>query len=299
MALELFKCTPNPNEENTLAGDQSIVCGEKDWNGLVVIAVFAVIVYIAGFGGLFLRIIMIAPRNFSNVIFQRRWKFLFIKFRPDVWWWATVVCAKGVWMNIGFTFMSLGIAQLYWVMATMGFYCLAVIYFMPWRNRTANAMDVYMHFALMFLCSLLAFYVHGFPEELKDTEVAIAAVAIIINISPIFAAGILYGRLWYKRKHPVSQAKQMKDLHKLMPAILAFARAPEGELLTFMSKLDEWGFYHIVSALHVISTEFLGQGYKARLSDGTLKSTSSGEKIMSTGAAKPKEPGNTPAMVVV
>jgi len=277
MALTLFKCSTNPNGTNTLNKDQSIICGGDDWNSLLVVAIFAVLLYVFGIGGLFVHIVYKAPAHFGDLGFRRRWKFLFIKFRPDVWGWALVICGKGIFMNLGFTFFSLGIAQVYWVMMTLGVYCGLTIFFMPWRHRAANGMEIQACFALLFLSSLTSFYVHGTPEDLAEIGTSISMTIIACNLSPIFVAAFLVLRMIWQHVYPTTQLRRVDEIRKVCHSLRQFADAPEAELLHFMAKIDEWGRYYIISALHVINTEFTGESVKPRLSDGKLKSKSSGE----------------------
>eukprot|EP00932_Pfiesteria_piscicida_P015274 SRR837773.27319.p1 GENE.SRR837773.27319~~SRR837773.27319.p1 ORF type:complete len:315 (-),score=127.09 SRR837773.27319:127-1017(-) len=289
MALTMFKCASNPNGIDTLSKDQSVICGSSDWWSMVGVAIVAVVLYIFGFGGLFTWAVVVAPRRFNDQAFRRRWKFLFIKFRPDVWWWALVICGKGVLMNVGYTFLRLGIAQIYWVMFCIAVYTGACVYFMPWRHRLSNALDIYTNKALLFVCSLLAFYVNGAPEGLKDIERSIAVAVTCINLSPLVVGCGIVGKMVYDQLHPAPRQRRMKELKKLCPSLQLFASAPESELASFMDRVDEWGRFYITSALHVISTEFGGASHKARLSDGKLKSSSSIEAIkdLSTEAAAP------------
>lgn len=94
--------------------------------------------YICGFGGLFIWAVLVAPKRFGDEAFQKRCKFLLIKFRPNIWWWALPFCAV---MNVGLTFIRNGIAQHYWVMLVVSVYCLSVVCFIPWRHRLCSAMD--------------------------------------------------------------------------------------------------------------------------------------------------------------
>ena len=58
-----------------------VLCNGDQWNDLMVIAIVAVLIFCGGFFTLNIYISLAAPSRFQNEIFQRRWKFMFIKFR--------------------------------------------------------------------------------------------------------------------------------------------------------------------------------------------------------------------------
>merc|ERR1719414_1744492 len=136
VSMTLFKCSPNPNEKLTLADDHSIICYEDaEWMSLVVVAALAVLLYVIGFGSLVTWVILTAPRKFAgNASFQMRWKFLFIKFSPDVYWWSLIFVGKNFLMNLGFVVFNTGLAQSYWVMTIGLLYLTLVIMYMPYRR---------------------------------------------------------------------------------------------------------------------------------------------------------------------
>lgn len=273
MALLMFKCTGNPNGIKTLEADQSVVCGSSKWNSSVGISIVAVVLYICGFGGVFVWAVLVAPKRFADEAFQKRWKFLFMKFRPNVWWWALPFCAKGVVMNVGLTFIRSGIAQIYWVMLVVSVYCLSVVLFMPWRHRLCSAMDVYTCFAINFLCSLLAVFVHTLPEKKKHIANEVSNTAICIHISPLVVAALIVGKLFYNKRFPVAEVKATETLQVLKPALKAFAMASDSDTMKFLSGLDESTRIQILFVMHAISTELDGSSLVPRLSDGKFKTS--------------------------
>jgi hypothetical protein len=155
MCMTIFKCHNNPSGKKTLLRDESVVCFEDEWNSLVGLAVVSIIIYIIGFGAMCSYIIAVAPRRFTEVRFQRRWKFLFIKYRPDVWWWIIAFVAKGFVMNLGFVFLDQGVCQLIWIIAFTGMYVGSAMFFNPWRHCSANFFEVDSHRIMLAVLALL------------------------------------------------------------------------------------------------------------------------------------------------
>jgi len=268
MALSLFKCAPNPNGNRTLLQDPSIICGAGEWTSMLVVAILAVLLYIVAFGGVFLRVIIIAPARFSDLAFRRRWKFLFIKFRPDAWWWAAVVVTKGVLMNLGNTFLSTGVGQTYWIMMTTGVYAFGLVFFMPWRHMYGSFLEAYTSLALIFLGSLASLYVHGTPLDWEVESSWVALAIVLLNLSPLVFAGILLAHMFWQRKVSASQQRRVQQVQELVPGMRQFMQAEDSNIIDFMERIDEWSRFHIILAFHVVNTEFKGKMVKRRLSDG-------------------------------
>ena len=70
--------------------DRSIICNEEDWTGMLAIGLVAVALWVVGIGGSFIWAVWRVPAQFTSIDVQMRWKFLFIKYRSDVHWWALV-----------------------------------------------------------------------------------------------------------------------------------------------------------------------------------------------------------------
>merc|ERR1719181_2264481 len=88
LSLTLFVCKTNPNQTSSLAADRSITCFEDEWSGLLAIGIIAVLLWCVGVAAIFVWAIFTMTGRMHEPDIQMRWKFLFIKFRPDRYWWA-------------------------------------------------------------------------------------------------------------------------------------------------------------------------------------------------------------------
>lgn len=256
MCIMIFKCHDNPNGKRTLSIDEGIVCGEETWSKMLGIAIAAIIIYLCGFGGVFTWAILVGPSRFADVRFQRRWKFLFIKYRPDVWWWTIAFCSKGVLMNLGFVFLDKGISQLNWIMGIAGLYlCLSILY-MPWRHRGANIVEVYGHIGLMFVISLFTWYAHDAVENPEDIGRQISKVAIAINCSPMLVALLVF--MWFVHVQTASRAQNyfLKEVGRLNYCLSTLAQAGEQRVIMFMQSLSDWDRFYMMQAAQVMRIEF-------------------------------------------
>jgi len=207
-SMMLFKCVQNPNGKQTLAKDRSIICMDSQWNNMVIIGVLAVLTYCVGFGGLFANVIWRAARDFHLKYFQVRWKFLFIKFRSSVWWWSLVFIAKGLLLNLGGTFLETGLAQVLWMLFICNVYLGMAIVFYPWRHRAVNLVDIYAHFALTFVCSILVWFARDGVENVEGKSQELSVWAMIISWS-VLPVALSVG-------HHLSTSSESKMTPKLM-----------------------------------------------------------------------------------
>jgi len=276
MCFTIFKCHDNPVGKRTLNKDESIICGEDTWNSMLVFALFSILFYIVGFGCLIIRTIIIAPANFNNVVFQRRWKFLFIKYRPDAWWWIICFCMKGLVMNIGYIFLETGIAQINWIMAITGVYCGMGIYFMPWRHRAANLVEVYVHITLLFVLSWLTWFAHdAIGVDAGKISDDLSVVLIITNVSTIFA-GMGAGGYYAYRANGAFPAKMLDAASKLSyEAYNELGQIAFEDYDTLIKAATEWDRHDLIKAAMIIRVEFMGKnGEVRRASPGVEKKLS-------------------------
>merc|ERR1719324_892094 len=90
LALVLFVCKPNPNGKSTLSIDRSVLCYEETWNGMLGLGLIAILLWCIGVGAVFTWAIFSCLHKMHDPNVRMRWKFLFQKFRNDVYWWSLV-----------------------------------------------------------------------------------------------------------------------------------------------------------------------------------------------------------------
>merc|ERR1712178_219701 len=193
MSFSLFKCQSNPNGKDTLTRDLSVICHDDDWNSMVGVGIVAIVIYCGGCIALFGSVIYEAPGSFNDTGFQKRWKFLFIKYRLDVYWWGIVFLMKGVILNMGPVFFTRAPAQLYWMMATCMVYLGLMAQFFPWRVHLASILDIVVHLSVILIISLLTYFGDA-DDELRD---GLSAFTVLVSCLPflfyaVSVTGILY-----------------------------------------------------------------------------------------------------------
>merc|ERR1712048_1361968 len=262
LSLLLFKCTSNPNGERTLSADLSVICYKDEWNSMIAIAATAVLLYCFGFGGLFPKVIIEAPltKHFADKNYQMRWKFLFIKFRPTVWWWALMFLAKSVFMNLGFVIFAHGVGQLFWSMSVTIFYTIAVIIFMPYRSMVANYVELIASLSIVYIAALMVWFSER--EDEYDQPILVAA-ACISFIPLVFGFGVV-GKNALKGLGVIAgNDLQVKANHdKLVKSLDKYVRLAESKpesALEFFQTIGEWDRYFLRCTEELIEFELMGK----------------------------------------
>jgi len=187
-----------------------------------------------------------------------RWKFLFIKYRNDVHWWALVFVVKGAVLNLGFCFMDLGIEQIYWVMSALLFYNAICVAFRPWRHVAVNAVDIWTHFCLLMVTSLMTWFSRdGLEEEIKrlDRNLSILLMIYAMLCVPVLIPGMYY--MFWQQVTATGKAKKINNIKKFQRAWSGVApvAADAAKLDRAMNELDEWDFFTVSESTKIILHE--------------------------------------------
>jgi hypothetical protein len=235
MSMELFKCHPNPNGKSTLYNQRDIICNEDDWNSVLGVAIASTMVYCVGALVLFGYIMIKAPEGFQEPRFQKRWKFLFIKYRPDVYWWSFIFLAKGVVLNFGFVVLNAGVEILCWVFIALLLYLVFVVKYKPWRHTVCNSMELLTNFSLI-TCAFIAVV---WAKKDSSTERSMEVLAVIVSLSPFVCVIIFTMILLYPGK---LRRMLAKEAHKTMVEDTWLQRHLVKDLMTvgaFLKSLDD------------------------------------------------------------
>merc|ERR1712013_888229 len=135
---------PAPNTKSSVRTYPPLFCHSDDWKVLLGAGVVALLVFCFASLILFCYVLWIAPLKFRNLSFQKRWKFLLIKFQPCVWWWAPAMLVRGICLNFTTVFFLGGTTQLWWLFIVLSVYSSATFRFAPWRSLQATIVDELM-----------------------------------------------------------------------------------------------------------------------------------------------------------
>merc|ERR1711939_958903 len=97
-------------------------------------------------------------KHFQNEAFQKRWKFLFVKYRGDRYGWCLVLLLKGLLVNLGPIVLEDAPSQLYWMVFCCAAYFIVVFMMYPWRENAANIFDGITNLNLVIVFTLFAWF---------------------------------------------------------------------------------------------------------------------------------------------
>eukprot|EP00928_Gymnodinium_smaydae_P038954 TRINITY_DN26735_c0_g1_i2.p1 TRINITY_DN26735_c0_g1~~TRINITY_DN26735_c0_g1_i2.p1 ORF type:complete len:962 (-),score=137.55 TRINITY_DN26735_c0_g1_i2:37-2733(-) len=258
LSCSLFRCSKNPNSvpeyAESLMIDLGVVCyTDARWQSMLFVGIAAVLLYCVGCGVMYARAIAIAPKRFHDEGWRMRWKFLFIKYRNDAWWFSLVYLLKNLLLQCAFVISTDGVFQLLIIMAVMAGYSGAVIFMMPYRHRVANAVEILVGFSVMLLIPMLMWFAdHGDPAF----DRSIMGFAIAISFVPLGIAACPVVHMVMKNISQSWTDAQRSRLHaQLLESSIAFAASPAKDRDRFLRHLGEWDLWHLRHFDEIVQSE--------------------------------------------
>jgi hypothetical protein len=265
MALDLFKCNGNPNQERTLASDASIVCYNSDtWQSLLGLSVACVLFYILGLLAVLSWVLYVAMWRYREPEFRARWKFLFIKYRHGAWWWGLVFLFKNFLVNLAFVIMPAPAYQFYFSMITVTVYTFVVMLVGPYRSSLANLFDAICSLSIVYNSSFMASFALLQDAGAETSTVSTLSTAITWSPVPLGLAVLAYlVAIGLQIKYGVGMGPQIQEqriaamtrgIDKLRGAFSRLVNlSPEEteQLLKQVSDYELWCFNTVAAVLQV------------------------------------------------
>jgi len=259
LCFQLFSCNANPNGSFTMDIDAEIICYDSDaWKNMLGLAIACVIVYIVGLMSYFSYGVFLATRGrFSDKNFQKRWKFLFSKYHPDVCWFGLVCLSKGVLLNGSFSIFTSDYFQLYFAMVVTIIYCSAVIAYRPYRHTRSNMLEVVAQLCLLFTISSLNRFADGTNGmDFVDT-ITMLVSAVIVPLGCF----ICFGRSYMLKKYALDD----KTLDLLRKEFSSLSQRSTEEVKQLLQSIPDGDRVTLMSATQMLHVE-LGLMKSKRLS---------------------------------
>jgi len=218
--------------------------------------------------------IMKAPKQYSRAEFRARWKFLFLKYSEECWWWSLPFLAKIVLMNMGQCFFEQGVSQVLWVCLVASVYQISVAIFKPWRHQFLSWFDIGMNTIFILFCTEVLWLSENNSSENPDFELGrnIAMAGTVVNLLLLPTAVGIGAWLMYD-EHRNSVRPRLEDGAKFYNLVQTVSKATEQELVDFFKDLSALDLASIRSTMQVVNAEFLGQISKTRCSSRSTSRT--------------------------
>jgi hypothetical protein len=205
--------------------------------------------------------VCVAPAQFHKKHFRYCWKFLLIKWRPDVWWFGPIVVIRALLLCMTHIFSQEGQRQLMWQLAIMICYGSFAAVFRPWRYWSANVFDSVVCGALsLFLAFSMNFVARS---SWLDDSVAIFTDTFSFLPAAIYIFTVLWILLRLVLKAPI--VSLVKDSSDNMQAALAkFCGLDQKAAEAFVSHLVEHDLEALRRVSFLLSVELLRDPGKSR-----------------------------------
>jgi len=261
IAFMLFKCGSNPNGLVTNSSDMSIVCFESDtWSQLLGISVVFVIVYVLGLGSVFAWAVVMAPRGrFASRAFQMRWKFLFIKYHHEAYFWGIVFLLKNLALNLCFVVVSNGIQQLFLTQATLMLYTGGVYLIRPYRNMACNTLEMVVSCSLILATTILVWFA-GKAYSSDNFDSTIVYTQMVVSFGPAGLGLAFMAVLAYQQglHQAIYQQQQKENLMQVVQAVEVMSNMNPARREMFWKAIGEWDRHVLMKTKLMLNAELSG-----------------------------------------
>lgn len=193
-----FVCYDHPTDgESSIVAFNSILCGEDPRHGsLQAIAITALLLFpIPFFAAACMMTYAAAERTRTDPAFILRWKFLFVRFRPTLYYWSIPFLMRNFGFGItpviarGNTLLSLVLMLIIAVLALV-----AQCIMMPWHVNIVNCLDIVL---LTTVVAISGTSISLIPSDLIDEHAAGIVVSVLVLVQTLFI-GIVIGSTIYQ-----------------------------------------------------------------------------------------------------
>jgi len=284
IAATPFQCYSHPNGEKSVAAYPDVICGTSEHTPLIFLAMLLLLTFVIPFLGLTFWANWNAPaRSVTEGSLGNhcvRYRFLFYRFRPDGWWWGSVVALRQ--LLLAFSAMVRPddpYAQVMYVVTVLLVYITFASYFWAWKSHELNIIEVLG----LVLLSLFMIVVAAFCPATKDkdsyaTLMIVVLVLIFLNLACVFVFALFGVALrgttstfGFQYRDSIGKRDRLAaSLHNLCCNFAPLDRSQVSTLLGLMSPFDRESVTGTVKAFKALNTEVFaekGDGVQSRVSN--------------------------------
>jgi hypothetical protein len=198
IAVVPMQCFSHPNGDKSVKQFPNVICTEDEHTQLLVLGILLLGLIVAPYFALNLFATVRAPSwdpvsSAKNALETApsgmlRFRYLFYRFRPDVWWWGNLVNTRQ--LMLAFAPMiepdDPGVQVIY-VLGILSAYLILVSLFKPWKAFELNAMEIISLFCL----SLVISNVGSFMPPSKFSYAHEVSIWVFFSFCCLFNVGVL------------------------------------------------------------------------------------------------------------
>lgn len=190
ISLQLFACHEHPNDKLMVRYSPDVECGSLVWQGLIAECLLMLVPCCGIAVVAMLFVVAVAPIHFHKKSFRACWKFLLIKWRPDVWWFGPIVVIRSILLCLTHIISQEGERQLLWQLAILICYGGFAAVFRPWRYWSANVLDSVVSASLALFVAFSLNFISR--KEWLDDQLAVFSVVLSFVPAAIYVLAVFW-----------------------------------------------------------------------------------------------------------
>jgi basic membrane lipoprotein Med (substrate-binding protein (PBP1-ABC) superfamily) len=185
-----FQCYSHPNGEKSVASTPQVLCGSSEHTSLIIMALGLLLLIVLPYAAInvWASCVVRSLQNKGNMSVIVRFRYLFYRFRPDVWWWGNVYLLRQLLLAFSPMIQPDDPAiQVVFVTCVMQVYTAILCYFWPWSAWEVNCMDAWS----ILMLSMIAVGVSSFMPASEWPGIHKEVLWVFIAFVFAFCIGVL------------------------------------------------------------------------------------------------------------
>jgi len=182
---------------------------------------------------------------------------LFIKYRPDVWWWSLVFLLKMLLLNLSFVMFIAPVAQYMWMFSVNILYSGLVALFLPYRHRIVSAFDLLSGVSIMYCSSVLVSFSYH-QGDANDTD-TLATIIVGLSFCPLFlCVGFMAAARMTAAVSEEWKGKVMSEIGEAVSGLQGVLDLSPEEQMFFLMTLSQWDRWYLTQVKSFAMIEIFG-----------------------------------------
>jgi len=223
-----FDCYGSPNDERTLRMSPADICWEGAHVPLLVISAIAGVVYVLGFFVFLAYVVIIAPVKIVDKSFAMRYKFVFFKYNPSVWWFGLPLMIRSMAISlVSVVSPDDGYMQfllMLFILVIFGFWHLM---YLPYADRYANNLETAELGMLIVMLGFGSWFMgrsdgsSNADENPDMAKVLSGALIFLLIVCVLMVLAVFAYAMWMATNPIKAQAQLAAYLNPMLPNIKA------------------------------------------------------------------------------
>lgn len=253
MATSLFVTYSHPSGEQSLRRYPSVLLADANWISALPLGIIGILFYSVSVIAGAIWICLHAPRFAHVKAFRVRYYFLLDGYRPQAWYWGTVLLIKALMINLIFVvFDSITLIAMSSLLVVVSFLSLKFLV-QPWPQQTMNIADTTYSIAMCII--IPAMYIRSGVVDIPGLLIIFEEIAVF---APFVVTGVCLYVSSYRFMHKTQRGvNQLRKSMRLQHIIFFASRLSLREFSEFINGLEYHDQKAIWQAMHIMYARLL------------------------------------------